>query len=288
MTRKLLILICFSTLLFSCSKKETWYFETKKYELKTTLPCDNDDCTYVDLIIPTIISDQKELNEINEVVFKNVKKHIAFENENEEINNYDELAKSFIASYDEIKKAFPNEPLPWEASVNGTSEIFENKSVNIVLNYYTFTGGAHGSEGTLSLFFNLEDGKPISQKDLFLDYYTFTGGAHGNEGTISLFFNLEDGKQISQKDLFLDYEGFKKIAERDFRTSNNLNETDNINKNGNIFKDNQFSLPENIIVTQNEIILHYNKYEIAPYSSGATLLKFPMKTFKKYLNPLYF
>lgn len=253
MTRKLLILICFSTLLFSCSKKETWYFETKKHELKTTLPCDKDDCTYVDLIIPTIISDQKELNEINEVVFKNVKKHIAFENENEEINNYDDLAKSFIASYDEIKKAFPNEPLPWESSVNVTSEIFENKSVNIVLNYYTFTGGAHG-----------------------------------NEGTISLFFNLEDGKQISQKDLFLDYEGFKKIAERDFRTSNNLNETDNINKNGNIFKDNQFSLPENIIVTQNEIILHYNKYEIAPYSSGATLLKFPMKTFKKYLNPLYF
>lgn len=253
MTRKLLLLICFSTLLFNCTKKETWYFETKKYELKTTLPCDNDDCTYVDLIIPTIISDEKEINEINDVVFKNVKKHIAFETENAEIKNYDDLAKSFIASYDEIKNAFPNEPLPWEASVNGTSEVFENKSANIVLNYYTFTGGAHG-----------------------------------NEGVVSLFFNLEDGKQISQKDLFLDFEGFKKIAEQDFRASANLSATDDINKNGNIFKDHQFSLPENIIVTQNEIILHYNKYEIAPYSSGITILKFPMKTFKKYLNPLYF
>lgn len=253
MTRKLLILICFSTLLFSCSEKENWQIETKRYELKTFLPCTEDECSYVEFNIPSIISEDENLKKINQIVFDSVKKHIAFETNDSEIRAYDDLAKSFIASYDEIKKAFPNEPLPWEASVNGTSEIFENKSVNIVLNYYTFTGGAHG-----------------------------------NEGTISLFFNLEDGKQISQKDLFLDYEGFKKIAERDFRTSNNLNETDNINKNGNIFKDNQFSLPENIIVTQNEIILHYNKYEIAPYSSGATLLKFPMKTFKKYLNPLYF
>lgn len=253
MTRKLFLLICFSTLLFNCSKKETWYFETKKYELKTTLPCNNDDCTYVDLIIPTIITAQKDLNEINNVVFDHVKKHIAFEDSNKEIKDYDDLSKSFIASYDQIKKAFPNEPLPWEASVHGTSEIFENKSVNIVLNYYTYTGGAHG-----------------------------------NEGIISLFFNLENGKKITQKDLFLDYEGFKKIAEKDFRNSANLTSTDNINKNGNIFKDNQFNLPENIIVTQNEIILHYNKYEIAPYSSGSTILKFPMKSFKKYLNPLYF
>ena len=253
MTKKLLLLICFSTLLFSCSKKENWQIETKTYQLKTSLPCKGDECSYVELNIPTIVSEDENLKKINQIVFDTVKKHIAFETNDAEIKTYDELAKSFIASYDDIKRAFPNEPLPWEASVDATSETFENKSVNIVL-----------------------------------EYFTYTGGAHGNEGTVSLFFNLKNGKLITQKDLFLDYEGFKKIAERDFRTSVNLSQEDNINKNGNLFKNKQFSLPQNIIITQNEIILHYNKYEIAPYSSGATILKFPMKTFKNFLNPLYF
>lgn len=253
MTKKLLLLICFSTLLFSCSKKETWQLETKTYLLKTSLPCKGDECSYVEFNIPTIISEDENLKKINQIVLDTVKKHIGFESNASEIKNYEDLAHSFINSYDEIKRAFPNEPLPWEASVDGTFEIFNSKSINIVLNYYTFTGGAHG-----------------------------------NEGVISLFYNLENGKSITQKDLFLDYEGFKKIAERDFRTSMNLSPTDDINKNGNLFKDKQFSLPQNIIITQNEIILHYNKYEIAPYSSGTTILKFPMKTFKKYLNPLYF
>lgn len=253
MTKKLLILICFSTLLLSCSKKETWQIETKSYQLKTSLPCDENDCTYVDLNIPTIISTDANLKKINNSVFKNVKNQIEVDCDSIKILDYLDLAHSFINSYDEIKRAFPNEPLPWEASVDGTFEIFNSKSINIVLNYYTFTGGAHG-----------------------------------NEGVISLFYNLENGKSITQKDLFLDYEGFKKIAERDFRTSVNLSPIDDINKNGNLFKNKQFSLPQNIIITQNEIILHYNKYEIAPYSSGTTILKFPMETFKKHLNPLYF
>lgn len=240
-------------LLFDCTPKETWKIENKNYNLKSTLFCKESNCTYVDLNIPTIVSKQTNLETINALVFKNVKGLIAFENENVEIKNYDELALSFINSYDEIKTAFPNEPLPWEASVEGTSEIFDNKSINIVLNYYTFTGGAHG-----------------------------------NEGIVSLFFNLENGNLIPQKELFIDYNGFRKMAEAEFRTSTHLTPTDKINKNGNLFKDNQFYLPENIIITQNEIILHFNKYEIAPYSSGTTILKFPMKTFKKYLNPLYF
>lgn len=253
MTKKLLLLICFSMLLFSCKKKETWVFETKKYELKTALPCKGMDCTYAEFQIPIIISDKAALNKINEVVFNNVKKHMAFENESHDIKTYDDLARSFIASYDEIKTKFPNEPLPWEASVEGTIENFDNKSVVIVLNSYTYTGGAHG-----------------------------------NEITSSLFFNMKNGELIAQKELFLDYQGFKKIAEQEFRALTSLSPTDDINKNGNIFKDHQFNLPENIIVTQNEIILHYNTYEIAPYSSGATILKLPMKTFKNYLNPLYF
>lgn len=253
MTKKLLLLICFSTLLFSCSKKETWQLETKTYLLKTSLPCKGDECSYVEFNIPTIISEDENLKKINQIVLDTVKKHIGFESNASEIKNYEDLAKSFISSYDDIKRAFPNEPLPWEASVDGTSEIFDNKSINIVLNYFVFTGGAHGSEGA-----------------------------------ISLFFNLKNGKLISQKDLFLDYEGFKKIAEQDFRTSDNLSPTDNINKNGYLFKNNQFNLPQNIMITQNEIILYYNKYEIAPYSSGTTILTFPMKTLKKYLNPLYF
>lgn len=253
MIRKILILICFSSLLLSCSKKENCQIETKSYQLKTSLPCNKNECSYVDFNIPTLISESPELKKINSQIFKYVKKHIEIDCDTIKDLDYLSLAASFINSYEDIKRAFPNEPLPWEASVDGTYEIFDNKSVNIVLNYYTFTGGAHG-----------------------------------NSGIVSSFFNLKNGDLIPQRDLFLDFEGFKKIAEQEFRNISNLSATASINKNGNLFKNNQFSLPQNIIINQNEIILYYNKYEIAPYSSGTTILKFPMKTFKKYLNPLYF
>lgn len=251
--KKIVLFICLSTLLIGCKEKEKWTIENKKYDLKSTLPCEENNCTHVSLEIPTIETEIPELKKINDHIFELAKEKIEFQDANLKISNYNDLMKSFVNSYDEIKKAFPNEPLPWEATISGTSENFNDKCLNIVLNYYSFTGGAHG-----------------------------------NEGVNSAFFNLETGKEIPQKDLFLDYEGFKKIVERDFRSANELSETDNINKKGHLFVNDKFSLAQNIIITPTEIILHYNKYEIAPYSSGITMMKFPMASFKKYLNPLYF
>lgn len=251
--KKIILFICLSAILGSCSKKEIWEIENKKMVLKSSLACEENNCTYVSLDIPSVISEQPQLNKINNIIFENVKEKIAFEDSNIKIENYKDLMQSFISSYEQIKKAFPNEPLPWEATITGTSENFENKSLNIVL-----------------------------------DYYTFTGGSHGNEGLSSIFFNLETGEEIAQKDLFLDYEGFKKIVEKDFRQANEIAPEESINKNGHLFTDNQFKLAQNIIITQNEIILHYNKYEISPFSSGITIMKFPMQEFKRYLNPLYF
>jgi len=251
--KKIALFICISTALFSCSKKENWTVEIQKHELKSSIACEENNCTYVSLSVPTIVTTNTDQNTINEKVFLVIKQHISFENSTEKINNYTELMTSFIDSYNDIKKAFPNEPLAWEALVNGSSETFDNKSINIVLNYFMFTGGAHG-----------------------------------NEGIISLFFDLKNGNEIEQKNLFVDFEGFKKEAEKEFRIQNALDKEDKINKNGHRFTDNKFKLAENIIFTQNEIILHYNKYEIAPYSSGVTTITLPMKDCKKYLNPLYF
>ncbi|MEC5164553.1 hypothetical protein RCH18_000269 [Flavobacterium sp. PL11] len=47
-----------------------------------------------------------------------------------------------------------------------------------------------------------------------IDHYTFTGGAHGYQGQRSLLFNTNTGKSISNNELFVDQDVFKAFAKK--------------------------------------------------------------------------
>lgn len=251
--KKIILLICFSVVLLSCKKQQEIAFEMVTYQQKSTLPCEEGACTEVIVKIPHALSKDSVSKRINEQVFDIVKEIVVFDQDNERFKTYEEAINSFITSYEDIKKQFPNEPVPWEAKIESKYTVFGKELVNIDM-----------------------------------DHYTFTGGAHGSQGVISVFYDLATGKEVAQKDLFVNYEGFKNLAKKKFYAMNHLEENVSLNEKGYMFEDDKFYLAENIIINNEELIVRYNHYEIAPYAQGPTELKFSYKEIKSYLNPLYF
>ena len=115
--------------------------------------------------------------------------------------------------------------------------------------------------------------------------FTYWGGAHGYGSTSFLNFDKETKSTLSNEALFSDLSGFKKLAETRFRNQQKIPEGESINSTGYFFEEDQFSLPHNIGLTANELILIYNPYEAASYAEGQLVLKFPVSEIKAYLKP---
>jgi len=101
---------------------------------------------------------------------------------------------------------------------------------------------------------------------IFTDNYIYSGGAHGNTVRNSETWNLQDNSQIKLNELFeclLDYKDYvlKKVK-------------DEIIKNPSIyFSDDESFIVENFnaesfYCTPEGIVIYYQQYDIAPYSSG--------------------
>ncbi|MDG1730820.1 MAG: DUF3298 and DUF4163 domain-containing protein [Algibacter sp.] len=105
--------------------------------------------------------------------------------------------------------------------------------------------------------------------------YTNTGGAHGSLNISFLNFNSETGERIQNRQLFNNLEAFKIVAERFFKRAV---------KDKSLLLDNKlFELPKNIGYSEDGLILLYNTYEIAPYSTGIIEFSIPFKDIRSYL-----
>ncbi len=90
--------------------------------------------------------------------------------------------------------------------------------------------------------------------------YTNTGGAHGNLTISILNFNAKTGERITNTQLFKNEAAFKSVAKTYFNNA--------VKDKTLLFSDQTFTLPANIGYSEDGLILLYNTYEIAPYSSG--------------------
>ncbi len=111
---------------------------------------------------------------------------------------------------------------------------------------------------------------------LYIDEYTFTGGAHGNTIRTSQNWNLFQGTMIQLADLFPNNPYFM----IDILKEINLQ----IAKEPEIYFDNTCNLvletfnPENFYLTPNSIVIYFQQYDIAPYSSGIRTFDIFLKT----------
>lgn len=106
--------------------------------------------------------------------------------------------------------------------------------------------------------------------------YTNTGGAHGLSNISFLNFNATTGNRISNEKLITNPEAFKEMVKLYFDKA--IAEKEHA-----VFDTETFQLPANIGYTEDGLVLLYNTYEIAPYSTGIIEFKIPYEEAEPFL-----
>ena len=105
--------------------------------------------------------------------------------------------------------------------------------------------------------------------------YMNTGGAHGITNISFINFDAATGKRILNEKLFKNEAAFQDAAKPYFEAA--LNEDDII------FDPDNFKLPANIGYNEEGVLLLYNTYEIAPYSTGIIDFIIPFEKISSFL-----
>jgi hypothetical protein len=240
--------ILFSLVLFSmarCSNELT--FEDQSFQKKTSLPCEKN-CPAISVRIPVAKNVPIVADSINKKVFSVLKGIVYFGEKPYTSTNYNGLLASFIGSYEKLQKDFPKDTFGWEAKIEGRVKYQSDSILNIEINHYTYTGGAHGYQGLRSLIFDPNTGKSIPNDQLFKNKNAFTT-----------------------------------FAEKKFRAKYKIPENQSINATGLMFEDEKFNLPQNIFYTDKGLLLYYNSYEVASYADGTKELLLPYTEINDYL-----
>ena len=155
--------------------------------------------------------------------------------ESEALVDLEKASNNIIKDYKEFRNEFPESSQVWNVRMVSHVIYEEGDLVCVKMFSESYMGGAHGS--------------------ISLSYITFD--------TISgSYINVFD--RIDNKELFI------LLAEQKFRKKRNLTSDDDLEKAGFWFQDSKFVLPANIGISDNGYLLHYNPYEVAPYSMGPT------------------
>ncbi len=203
--------------------------------------CKGEDCTYVNLQMPVLVgSDEAALNQINS--FINGQFHEALKSRLAEPQGntpLDAMCASFIQSYELFLVEFPDSDQKWYLEIDGTESIVADDYFTLVVNQDEYLGGAHPAVFTQLRSFDLSTGNFIDIVDKY-----------GKEKLLAL-------------------------AERRFRTINELDSRANLNDAGFMFEDGKFTLPENMGLTKEGVLVVYNSYEVASYAQGETRFTIP-------------
>ena len=246
--KKILSIFAFAAILISCEGDKQLEFTTETYTEKSTLPC-SEKCPEVEVKVPIAKNVPIVADSINNRVFAVVREIIYFGEKPYTSKEYKGLLQSFISSYDEMKTEFPKDSFGWEGKVTGSI--------------------AYETENVLNIK---------------IDHYTYTGGAHGYQGIRSLIFNPKTGKIITNEGLFNNVNAFTKFAEQKFRTAYKIPENDAINSTGLMFEDEKFALPMTMIFNKTGLLLYYNSYEAASYADGPKEIQLTFAELEPYLK----
>ena len=119
---------------------------------------------------------------------------------------------------------------------------------------------------------------------VFMEYYIAEGSAHGYGGVQYFNFDPETGRLYDEAMLFKDKAAFLSLAKAKFYDEQNISANNTLSDAGFFFEKDQFHLPKQIGFTNETIVLLYNIYEIAPYTSGLISLEIPLIEAREFLN----
>lgn len=228
-------------------KEVPLHFESVSVIKKSGEGCLSDDfnCTIISIDVPVA----KGGKEISENINARLKEHIfslVFSEEPSAATSYEEYAKEFISNQQRTSAEF-QESVPWKAVISGSLIRESDNLISIAIDSEVFTGGAHGYRSISYFNFDAHTGRSMEHKDLF----------------------TQD---------FLNY------AEKAFREQYDIPQEESINSTGLWFEHDKFSLPINIGIDKEHVILVYNSYEVASYAEGEFKLEFPIEEVQDYLK----
>lgn len=206
-------------------------------------------CAEVKIEVPEALNIPVVADSINKKIFHTVRSIVYFGEKPSNGKDYQEVMAAFIATYDMLKEEYADERPGWVANVDANVIYTSDKIVNIKLHSYTFTGGAHGYDGSQSLIFDKTTGKSLDKNNILKD-------------TI----------------------GFKAYAETKFREKFKIPVGKPINSTGMMFMSESFELPFTYFFTDKGLLLYYNIYEIAAYVEGPQELLIPYNEADKFLK----
>lgn len=163
------------------------------------------------------------------------------------INDFEEYITKLSIRDNEYNIKVGLEPKPYVINVNNNVTYNKNNILSITLNLYSYTGGAHGSSVDESFNFDINT---------------------GNRGVIEDFL----GNNRNYNKIILD----------------NVKTT--INKNPELYfkeavdKLNVIPYNQKFFLTDKDLVIYFDEYEIAPYVAGIPKFYIPLSKFPKGLN----
>lgn len=111
----------------------------------------------------------------------------------------------------------------------------------------------------------------------YIDYYQFTGGAHGMTTRVAYNVDKNKGVKLELKDLFKANYDYKSVIDKEINRQIKKDPDKYFTgKEGfNGIKDDQ-----HFYIRDNEVIIYFGLYEIAPYAAGILEFNIPVKVFK--------
>lgn len=168
---------------------------------------------------------------------------------------------------DKINKVIADYTLDWINDIKLLGEEYSKE--------YKKSGNEMPKMEAYSLFESFHTDELIS---LPVTYYQYTGGAHGLTTKVAYNYNIKTGKILKLKDLFKEGFDYKSIIDKKVREDIEK-EKDIYFENGALFK----GISENqaYYLNRDSIIVYFQQYEIAPYSSGIREFKIPYEELKE-------
>lgn len=249
--KRIFLFLSISLMIFSCAENtsDEIVFSTHEIKSEDFASCKENECPKIKVNY-LLAEGEKEISKnINEMTEQSRSKIVSATEEKPLPGSFDEALKNFIAEYQNFKKEYPEFPGNYELQIS--EKIIHRSAETIVTE---------------------------------TKYYIYTGGAHGYGATNFATFSLKNGTLLKPQDLFSDLKGFTGYAEKKFREKFEIPSGENINATGFFFENDVFSLPNNIAILENEVVLIYNPYEAAAYARGQMELRFPKEEIKQWLK----
>ena len=205
--------------------------------LQTSDECNPDSasCTYAKIVYPSFTDSTTWI--LNDFIQKCITLIAADYVQDTLPESIESLADWFVDDYERFINDYPEYKFGWYLDIN--SEVILDDSV-----YVSFR----------------------------IDSEAYTGGAHPNSNVQYYIVRTSDGQSLGLHDIITDTVRFKSMLEQAFRKDRGLEDSQSLAEMGYFIEEDGFTLTDNIGLTETELLVQFNPYEIAPYSLGPTTI----------------